>query len=208
MTHIPTDTLSRKWHRHLAAKSTIHGAHMGQGWSGFSLNISEFKGRNVKEIIRKPPFSSSWNHHFSYISSFNTTILPNTSTKNRAFHRQRSSPCWAWWSTTVGCSIGATPLSLWHPGAAGEHGERTWGHGQFLAIGIYPNFVYAYYIYVCVFVSETECWHMYIHVIFIELCGLPVLMHIEGFVAKLCILYTYIYIVTSFMMSNSWEKQP
>ena len=35
---------------------------------------------------------------------------------------------------------------------------------------------------------------MYIHVIFIELCGLPVLMHIEGFVAKLCILYICIYI--------------
>ena len=45
---------------------------------------------------------------------------------------------------------------------------------------IYPKLVYLYhiYIYMCVFVSETECWHMYIHVIFIELCGLPVLMHI------------------------------
>ena len=162
MTHIPTDTLSRKWHRHLAAKSTIHGAHMGQGWSGFSLNISEFKGRNVKEIIRKPPFSSSWNHHFSYISSFNTTILPNTSTKNRAFHRQRSSPCWAWWSTTVGCSIGATPLSLWHLGTApGEHGERTWGHGQFVAIGIYPKLVYLYHIYIY---DICVCVRMYMYI--------------------------------------------
>ena len=31
---------------------------MGQGWSRFSLNISEFKGKNAQEIIRKPPFSN------------------------------------------------------------------------------------------------------------------------------------------------------
>ena len=178
MTHIPTDTLSRKWHRHLAAKSTIHGAHMGQGWSGCSLNISEFKGKMWRKSSENQLFPVNETIIFPTFPGVST---PPFSQKNGAFHRQRSSPCWAWWSTTVGCSIGATPLSLWHLGAApGEHGERTWGHGQFVAIDISKISVsISYiYIYVCVFVSETECWHMYIHVIFIELCGLPVLMHI------------------------------
>ena len=159
------------------------------------------QGKNVKEIIRKPAFSSQWNHHFSYISrGFNTTILPNTSTKNGAFHRQRSSPCWAWWSTTVGCSIGATPLSLWHLGAApGEHGERTWGHGQFVAIDISKISVSISYIYVCVCFWNGMLTYVYTCYIY----RIMRVARVDAYCPCWCILkdlllsyeyYTYIYI--------------
>ena len=88
----------------------------------------------------------------------------------------------------------------------GKNGQLLSGHWDIskFSVCIYSIIYISIIIYICgcLFLKRNAdiCIYMLYLYIFIELCGLPMLMHIEGFVAKLCILY--IYIVKSFVMSN------
>ena len=151
MTHIPTDTLSRTWHRHLAAKSTIHGAHMGQGWSGCSLNISEFKGK----MWRK----SSENQLFPVNETIIFPTFPGVSTPPFSqIHLQKTGRFIAKGLLLVGHGDlqpldAALALPLYPYGTLAQRRENMEnGRGDTANLWplIYPKLVYLYHIYICV----------------------------------------------------------